>query len=410
MSVSNKIVIIGAGPYGLSIAAHLRARGIGFRIFGKPMANWRHKMPQGMLLKSEGFATNLGDPEGRFSLAAFCAEQRLAYADEGVPVPLDTFIAYGNAFQRRLVPEVEPRAVVEVRRSGNGFAVRLDDGELVAADKLVLAVGISDFAYLPESLAGLPSDYVSHAARHADMTAFRGRSVAVIGGGSSAIDIAALLHEGGAAVQLVSRRSELPFHSPPTPDRTLADRLRAPRTGIGPGWRSMFYTRLPRLFHQFPPELRRRIVATWLGPAGGWYMRERIVGRVACLAGYAPQSATISGGQVHLRLVRNGSLRVASVDHVIAATGYRVDIGAVGFFEPSLRAAITADAGLPVLSRNFETAVPGLYVVGPAAAYSFGPMFRFVLGAPYTARRLARHLAGAGMRLPLTQGAALATQ
>ena len=411
MSVSNKIVIIGAGPYGLSVAAHLRARGIGFRLFGRPMSNWQQKMPRGMLLKSEGFASNLGDPTDRFTLEAFCAEAGVPYAAEGLPVSRESFIDYGMAFQQRFVPEIEERLVLSLRRSGDGFAVQLDDGEIVVADKVVVGIGVSDFAYLPRSLADLSAEFVSHSSGHEDMAAFRGRAVVVIGGGSSAIDIAALLHEAGAAVQLVSRRKELPFHSPPEPYRSPRERLRAPQTGIGPGWRSTFYTRVPQLFHSLPPDLRMRIVNTWLGPAGGWYMRDRIIGRVACLEGYAPQSAEISGGQVHLRLARaDGSQRAITADHVIAATGYRVDFAKVGFIDKALRAEVAAVSGLPILSRNFESSAAGLFIVGPAAAYSFGPMFRFVLGARYTARRLSRHLAGTLARRPFVQGAALATR
>ena len=409
--MSNKIIIIGAGPYGLSIAAHLRARGVAFRIFGKPMANWQHKMPRGMRLKSEGFASNLADPDDRFTLAAYCGDEGVAYEDEGLPVSRASFIDYGRAFQQRFVPEVEDRLVVSLRRSGDGFAVQLEDGEIVAADKIIVAIGVSDFAYLPPALVGLPTELVSHAAQHEDMAAFCGREVAIIGGGSTAIDIAALLHEAGAAVQVITRRAELPFHSPPELDRSLADRLRAPMTGIGPGWRSFFYTQMPQLFHSLPPDLRMRIVSTWLGPAGGWYMRERVVGRVPSLHGYTPQSVDIAGGRAHLRLARaDGSQRVVSADHVIAATGYKIDVGAIGFLDETLRARIDAVSGLPVLSRDFETSVPGLYLVGPAAAYSFGPMFRFVLGARYTARRMARHLAGASLRLPFAPKPALAAR
>ena len=156
--MKNKVVIIGAGPYGMSIAAHLRARGIGYRIFGKPMSNWQTKMPRGMLLKSDGFASNLSDPQDHFTLEAFCAERGLPYAPEGHPVPREDFIAYGQAFQQRFVPEVEGREIVEIRRSGGAFAVQLDDGELLAADKIVIAIGISDFPYVPPKLAELPAE------------------------------------------------------------------------------------------------------------------------------------------------------------------------------------------------------------------------------------------------------------
>jgi thioredoxin reductase len=411
MIVLNKVVIIGAGPYGLSIAAHLRARGIGFRIFGKPMSNWQSKMPRGMLLKSEGFASNLAEPSDKFTLEAFCAEQGLPYSAEAYPVPRENFIAYGEAFQRRFVPDVEDREVVEVRRSGAHFTVQLDDGEIISADRVVIGIGISDFAHLPPSLTDLPAEYLTHSSRHEDMAAFAGREVAVLGSGSSAIDIAALLHEAGASVQLVSRRRELPFHSPPEHSRSLLDALRAPQTGIGPGWRSFLYTQAPLLFHRLPPELRMRIVSSWLGPAGGWYMRDRIVGRVRCLEGYAPRAATVSGGQVHLHLTGPADARrMVSVDHIIAATGYRVDFRKVGFLDEGLRAEINAVSGLPVLSRNFESSIPGLYMVGPAAAYSFGPMLRFVLGARFTARHLARHLAAGSVRRPVIQPTALATR
>jgi cation diffusion facilitator CzcD-associated flavoprotein CzcO len=87
------VAIIGAGPYGLSLAAHLRARGVDFRIFGKPMQTWLEHMPKGMRLKSEGFASSLYDPDSKFTLAAYCKERGLAYADTGMPIPLETFTA-----------------------------------------------------------------------------------------------------------------------------------------------------------------------------------------------------------------------------------------------------------------------------------------------------------------------------
>src|SRR5271165_3473757 len=113
--------IVGAGPYGLSIAAHLRRNGIPFRIFGRPMDNWRSHMPKGMMLKSDGFASNLYDPSGAFTLKDFCAEHKIPYTDSTIPVGLDTFAAYGMAFQERLVPELEERYVASITRLSDGF-------------------------------------------------------------------------------------------------------------------------------------------------------------------------------------------------------------------------------------------------------------------------------------------------
>src|ERR1700678_1256506 len=101
------IAIIGAGPYGLSIAAHLHKTPLTFRIFGTPMQSWREHMPKGMLLKSDGFASSLDDPDSAFTLRHYCEEMKLPYADVGIPVPSETFVAYGLEFQKRLVPMLE---------------------------------------------------------------------------------------------------------------------------------------------------------------------------------------------------------------------------------------------------------------------------------------------------------------
>ncbi len=78
-------VIVGAGPYGLSIAAHLKRHGVRFRIFGRAMDSWISHMPTGMLLKSDGFASNISEPKGDYTLGQFCAEKGIPYHDKGIP-------------------------------------------------------------------------------------------------------------------------------------------------------------------------------------------------------------------------------------------------------------------------------------------------------------------------------------
>ena len=148
-------VIIGAGPYGLSMAAHFRRRGIRFRIFGRPMDSWLSHMPKGMLLKSDGFASNLYDPGKEFTLKQFCLERGIPYADTRIPVALDTFVAYGVAFQERMVSMLEQKLVTGVDRLADGFMVRLDDGETLTARRVVVAVGITHFDHVPSALAHL---------------------------------------------------------------------------------------------------------------------------------------------------------------------------------------------------------------------------------------------------------------
>src|ERR1700733_805853 len=231
--------IIGAGPYGLSIAAHLRRSGIPFRIFGRPMDSWMEHMPKGMMLKSDGFASDIYDPEKAFTLRKFCAERGIEYADAGVPVRLDTFSAYGLAFRDRMVPELEDKLVTSIDRLSEGFRLVLETGETFTARRVVLAIGITHFEHVPDNLASLPPEFLSHSFRHHHLEGFRGRNVVVIGGGSSATDLAGLLHEAGAEVQLVSRRASLKFHGAPQIGhaRSLLQRIHRPQSGIGPGWR-----------------------------------------------------------------------------------------------------------------------------------------------------------------------------
>ena len=133
--------IIGAGPYGLSLAAHLRAAGVNHRVFGEPMRLWRSHMPAGMFLKSQGFASNLSTPDADHTLEAFCKERGLPYVSYGVPVALDTFVAYGDWFQRAQVPELDKVLVERVNADNGGrYVFTLADGRSVWANHVVVAV------------------------------------------------------------------------------------------------------------------------------------------------------------------------------------------------------------------------------------------------------------------------------
>ncbi len=386
--------IIGAGPYGLSIAAHLRRSGIPFRIFGRPMDSWLEHMPKGMMLKSDGFASDIYDPEKAFTLRQFCAERGIEYADAGVPVRLDTFSAYGLAFRDRMVPELEDKLVASVDRVTGGFQLRLEDGETFQARRVVLAVGITHFEYVPENLAHLPAQFLSHSARHREVEPFRGHSVVVIGGGASALDLAGLLQEAGADVQLVSRREELKFHSQPTgKPRSQWQQIRHPQSGLGPGMRSRFFANAPGIFYYLPERLRLEAVRRTLGPSGGWFIRDKVVGKVPLHLGCTPQGAEVKNGRVHLTVQAvDGTKREIVTEHIIAATGYRVDLERLKFLNPEVRSQLKTVGGAPVLSSAFESSMPGLYFAGVAAANSFGPVMRFAFGAGFAARTLTRAL------------------
>lgn len=392
--------IIGAGPYGLSIAAHLRHRGIPFRIFGRPMDSWLQHMPKGMMLKSDGFASDIYDPERAFTLRQYCAERGIEYADAGLPVHLDTFGAYGLAFRDRMVPELEEKLVTSVDRVPGGFVLRLEDGETFQARRVVLAIGITHFEYIPENLAHLPPEFVSHSARHREVEPFRGRSVVVIGGGASALDLAGLLREAGADVQLVTRRSELKFHSQPTgKPRSWWQQIRHPQSGLGPGMRSRFFADAPGVFFYLPEKLRLEIVRKTLGPSGGWFIRDKVIGKLPVHLGCTLQGAEVRNGRVHFTVQgADGSKQEFVTEHVIAATGYRVDLERLMFLNPEIRSQVKTVNGSPVLKSSFESSVPGLYFAGVAAANSFGPVMRFAFGAGFAARTVAAALAKSASR------------
>jgi hypothetical protein len=388
------VAIIGAGPYGLSLSAHLTSKGVPHRIIGSAMEFWRTQMPKGMLLKSEGFASSLADPAGKLTIGRYCAEHDIAYADLGIPVSLETFCAYGLSFQRQLVPHLEDQMLACLSTTTEGFALQLRSGEEFIAKNVVLAVGVSHFRYIPPELANLPADRVTHSSEHRDLERFRGREVTVIGAGSSAIDLATFLFESGAKVQLISRRPSIEIHHGMKLPRPLREKIRQPMSGIGLGWPLMAFCNLPLLVHRLPSGFRVRSVKRILGPAGGWFMKDRFK-PVPTLAGQTVTSASVSNAGVKLQIIgRDGVERSLVTEHVIAATGYRADLNRLPFLSQDIRSRLDTLENAPVLSSNFESALRGLYFVGAAAAISFGPLMRFAVGSRFVAHRVSRHLAG----------------
>jgi cation diffusion facilitator CzcD-associated flavoprotein CzcO len=347
-----------------------------------------------MHLKSEGFASDLYDPEAQLTLKAYCAARDIPYADIGLPVAIETFIAYGLEFQRRFVPELENVQINSLVQSAAGFELITSGGETLRARRVVVAAGIVNFAYLPPVLAAIAGPMVSHSSQHSNLGEFKGRKVAVLGAGASAVDIAALLQQVGAEVELIARRQTILFHDPPQEPRPLLQRLKAPRSGLGIGWRSRMCTDIPLVFHALPQALRVRAVQRHLGPAPCWFVRDAVAGRLPMRLGTTLTGAQIHAGRVRLALTQRGRDDTqVEVDHVIAATGYRADVSRLAFIDQTLQARISRVEGAPALNRHFESSVSGLYFVGAAAANSFGPLLRFAFGAKFAAKRVAARLA-----------------
>jgi pyruvate/2-oxoglutarate dehydrogenase complex dihydrolipoamide dehydrogenase (E3) component len=134
-------------------------------------------------------------------------------------------------------------------------------------------------------------------------------------------------------------------------------------------------------------------VKGFLGPAGGWFLRGRF-DRVPLLAGCQIVGAEASSGRAILRLKSaSGNEQQIETEHVIAATGYRPDIRRLAFLSSGIASQLKLSNNVPKLSSHFESSVPGLFFVGPAAVDSFGPLLRFACGAGFAAERLSNHLA-----------------
>jgi thioredoxin reductase len=388
------VAIIGAGPYGLSAAAHLKAAGVDFRIIGRPMEFWLKHMPKGMHLKSEGFASSLYDPGSMFALKDYCKENKLPYSDLGLPVPLEQFTSYGLEFQKRYAPDVITQKVTSLQRSGDGYRITLDNGDLIEARRVVIAVGLTYFEYLPAELASLPREAVTHSAAHSVLDQFKGRQVAVVGAGASALDTAALLDQAGASVQLVARTKKLKYHDPPKGSGPgWVEQLNAPVTGIGFGWKLWMCANLPLVFRLMPEKFRIEQVRKVLGPAPCWFIKDQVEGKVKMHLGVNLKGASYQNGRVKLEIAdASGARKTVEVDHVIAATGYQYDVHRISFIDPTILSRLKCVGQTPQLSTHFESSEKNLYFIGITAAHTFGPLLRFAFGAGFAAPRIAGHL------------------
>lgn len=375
--------VIGAGPYGLSIAAHLQARGIPTHIFGKTMEFWQ-SMPPSMYLKSSWSALSISDPEGKYSLNHF---SKSTGQQKQEPVPLQTFLNYGKWFQQHVVPDVDQSYVKSLTCTRKTFHLDLDDGRSFDVKRVVVATGIASFANIPDFARHLPRTLVSHSQDHRDFSPFKNQDVVVIGGGQSALETAALLHEAGARVELIARGAvnwidrKLYYKTGPM------KRIFYPPSDVGPpgiNWIVAF----PLVFKHLPDEARIALDERSVRPAGAKWLRSRVVGRFRITAHTAIASAVEQENRACLAL-SDGTSRVC--DHLVLGTGYQANIDALTYIDATLRGQIQQHNGQPILNAWFESSIPNLYFTGALANYTFGPLCRFVVGSKITARQIAHH-------------------
>lgn len=384
------VAIVGAGPYGLGAAARLKNAGVSSTmVFGKPMSFW-DEMPVGMLLRSRWEASQIGYPEGDLSLDVFKQETGREF---GTPVPLSDFVDYGRWFQEKAVPTIDESRVTNISANGS-FKVELDSGKTVTAKRVVVAAGIGAFPSLPREFAKLPKELVSHTSEHRNLGVFAGRKVAIVGGGQSALESAALLHEAGAFPQVFARRSPIIWLKGGRYQKKLGRAkpiLYAP-TDVGPMGLSRLLAK-PGLFTTLPRRLQDKLARRAIRPAGAKWLVPRLED-VDVRVGQSVISATPHADGLQLKL-SDGSTRL--VDHLLCGTGYKVDVSKYDFISPELiRNVKTSGTGFPLLRRGFESSEPGLFFLGAPASYSFGPILRFVSGSWFATEQLTKAIVEQG--------------
>jgi FAD-dependent urate hydroxylase len=383
------VAVVGAGPYGLAAAAHLRRAGVEALVLGDPMSFWR-TMPKGMLLRSNWTATCIGEYAGPLSLDSYCAATGKPLDR---PVPLERFIEYGTWVAEQVAPDVDRRVVTTLDGDGTGFGLELADGEQLRARRVVVAAGIAPFTHRPSVADGLPPELVSHTADHKDLSRFAGSRVLVVGGGQSALESAVLLKENGATPEVFARADHINWLHGGKYHRKLgrlAPLVYAP-TDVGPMGLSRLVA-VPDAFRRLPRRVQEPLAYRSIRPAGAAWLTPRLAGVPITLS--RPIASVDQADDGVVVTFADGDKR--SADHLLFGTGYRVDISRYPFLAPSLLARVKRAGGYPVLGPGLQSSVPGLFFLGAPASWSFGPTMRFVSGGWYAAGALTRVVAGPG--------------
>ena len=381
------VVIIGAGPYGLAAAAYLRQiKGLTVSIFGEPMSFWKTGMPSGMLLRSAWSASHIADPNTTLTLDAYKVSSGNHLA---APITLDRFVDYGLWFQRATVPDVDTRKVSTVESQHGKFHITLEDGDTLSASRVVVAGGISPFASRPAAFDTIPSVLASHTSERQDLSRFANKRVLVIGGGQSALESGALLHELGAEVEILVRRSGVHWLGWKERLRPLgpASLLLYAPADVGPPGVSRIVA-APDILRKFPRNIQNRLRRISTRPAGAHWLQDRLLG-VPLKTRTTVVAAARMNGSLKLTLSDNST---RTVDHVLLGTGYRVNIARYGFLSASILQQLQQTDGFPCLGQALESSVPGLHFLGAPAAWSYGPLMYFVSGTKYAADALYRRL------------------
>ncbi|WAH38132.1 NAD(P)/FAD-dependent oxidoreductase [Alicyclobacillus dauci] len=356
------LVIIGSGPYGISLAAHAVANGLSYKLLGYPMDFWKNTMPQDMFIRTPYEFIQFSDPNDAFTITRFSDETGAELVN---PLPRPTFVQYAMWFAEKAGIEFTSELVVSLERKHDGYRIVTDAGQILCAKNVVVATGVEHYKYVPELYRGLPSDLISHTSGYTHFDQFAGQKVAVIGSGQSAWEAAGLLHLAGTDVQLIYRRESANYAGGPAEEIALRD--------------------LGDVFYDLPMEEKQE---GWGQSPGSvaHFLRPYVEGKVPEYGGLTVVDVQVTPDRLVELTLSSGETR--TFHHLISASGFRINIEKVPFFGESLLREIDREDAFeqfPKLSETFESSVPGLYIAGPLSSHSHGPTFRFILGLKKTA-------------------------
>ena len=382
--------IIGAGPFGLSVAAHL-ARRSSARTYGEPMRTWRTLMPPDMRLRSGWQTTSLSAPGGAGTLDAWT---RSGEGERIEPLPLQHFLRYSDWFRRTFVPELDPSDVTRIELADGGVRVATAAGDEVQAKHAVLALGVTPFPRVPAAFASSDDPRVRIVLERSEYGDLAGKRVAVIGAGNNGVESALLAHRADARVELLARSSVHWFteHEPHTKRSPLQQRLydlAYPVVGFGPPGINRF-AQHPDAFARLPHAVRHRLSARLLRPGAAPWLREHVEGVIPISENVEVREVESRPDDLVLRL-SDGTTR--EVDVCIVACGFAFSRDGLTALAPELRSRIEMQGGWPLLDRWFRSSVPQISLVGFPAEGRFGAIARFVGGAAFAAERVAEVLA-----------------
>lgn len=385
MTTHTSLLIIGAGPFGLSLAAQAQAQGVDYIILGKPMEFWRANMPEGMYLRSAS-DWHL-DPTNVHTIEAFLAEQGKTPADVE-PLSLDFYLSYTRWFREQKQIHITEHYAQQVDRAEDGtFRVALDNGESIRADKVAVALGFSAFKHQPADIVDLlPPGRFAHTCDLVDFAPLRGKRCLILGGRQSAFEWTALLNEAGAEAVHVSHRHASPAFE--EADWSWVNPL-VDAMVDNPGW-------FRNLSEGEKKEIDRRLWAEGRLKVEPW-LEERVMQPTAHLWPHTRLSACVEqpDGTLAITLagVNDGTETHLDVDQVILATGYKVRIDRVSCLaRGNVMADLATRNDFPVLDEHFQTSIPGLFITSLPAAQDFGPFFGFTISVRTSARLIGQAL------------------